>query len=611
MNSMKYTVLALASVFTLLSCTPSHETTAGLCESNQNNSVSSNHISFKLLVDSNGVVSKEEQDLENSSEQDDNEYKLYLQDVLNALPRTSTEVNISTPDEGVQLTEEQTTKAIESMINLFNKAGLNYTVNEDGVVTSADNPIDFIEYLITSTDDEEKIQAFVDAKKQMAAGIKADDDFCAYRNTKIQLNLVEEDEDDKNKINTLREVFAELRMRYDPFNLTFDQNIILADNITVLDSAIARRDQTPFVGFYRSDPEDFKAKGFTPPTDRFSSLNSSDNTEIYHIDDDFDDKLGQLEFITFDDFCYKKKTKNGKLKLDDNGNEIIKLDDDDNPITTDCHPSIFNKLCYLEESIDTGEKDDDENPIYETTQTYIEDCDDAQFDPVDAIKVCKIELYDGLGNPVEIDVPLLDDDGNEVLDDDGEPIVNKETKQGTINCQKNQTSRISEHDECSAETDTRISRSFDLLLENDTVLSNVHRLRLETDYESEEVRFYASSYNEIVLRATKPSLDEDGIPELEENGDPKLVNVDQDIENPDSTDYIVNPTRCEKQAILDELAIIEDIDATDSGVRLTAVPDPNYDIRFEVDDDGKLVKGSEEEPIPVFSYQGTIIPDRK
>ena len=601
MNSLKYSFFALASVFTLISCTPSHQTTAGLCESSQLNSVSSNHTSFKLLVDSEtGLVSKAERNSDNAVE---NEYRLYLQDILNALARTS-EADIAEPAEGVRLTQDQADTAIESMINLFNNAGLNYTVDEDGVVTSADNPIDFLEYLIASTDDEEKIEAFVDAKRQMAAGIKADDDFCAYTNPNIKLSLVEPvEENGKTTLNVIREVFAELRMTYDPFNITFDQNILLADNNTDLGNSVTRN-QTPFVGFYRADPDDFKAEGITPPTDRFTSLNNSDLTQIFNIDDDFDDKLGQLEFITFDDYCYEKETINGALVLDDNGNEIIKLDDDNNQITTACDESIFKKLCYLEESTDSGEVDDNDAPIFETTQTLLDDCDDNRFEQADTNKICKIELFDGLGNPVEVNVTRLDDDGNVVLNEEGQPIIDQETQQLTINCQKNQTKRTSAHDECSAEGGTRISRSFDLLLENNTVLSEVQRLRLETDYETGEVRFYASPYNEAVLRAPEALLDENGDPVLNESGKPVYETFDMD--NLDSSDYIVNPTNCEKQAILDELVIIEGIDADDTGVRLTTVPDLGYDISDESDENGDPI-----EPIAIFTYIGTEIPDRK
>jgi len=118
--------------------------------------------------------------------------------------------------------------------------------------------------------------------------------------------------------------------------------------------------------------------------------------------------------------------------------------------------------------------------------------------------------------------------------------------------------------ELSDETGQNQVRVIDLTAE----YSGLKRIRLETDYEAQEVRFYVSDYNEAIL-------DSDGVT------------------------VIKDPTNCEKQAVLDELAEA----SPGEGVRLTVVEDENYDIRY--DDNDEVI-----EPVPAFTFTGTSIPNR-
>lgn len=111
--------------------------------------------------------------------------------------------------------------------------------------------------------------------------------------------------------------------------------------------------------------------------------------------------------------------------------------------------------------------------------------------------------------------------------------------------------------------------------------SGYKRIRLETDYVNAQVRVYVSDYNEAILDS-------------------------------DDTTIIKDPTDCEKQAVLDELAEAN----PGEGVRLTVVEDPNYDVRFQLDADGNREQDADGndiviEPVPAFSFLGTVIPSRQ
>jgi len=601
MKVLQKSLFSMSSLLVILSCSPAFETTAEKCQSNQSNSVDAEYLSFKLDVDADGNIIRAVLNEDGSPKLDENddpvtevisEYRLYLQDILTATKATG---DIS----------EDNSAALAAMIDKFNTQ-LSYTINDEQVITSADNPIDFIEYLIASTDNDVIIQDFVDAKKQLADGIESDDGFCTYTNKNIRLKKTEVrvDEDgnpvlngEEKIIDVLEDIFAELRMTYDPFNEFFNQNIILTNFEDDLDSATARS-QTPFVGFYESVPADFKAKGFSPPTVRFTSMNSSDLTETYSIDDSFIDnttedgggitKLGQMEFNTFDSTCYL-------TEVDDKGDEVFVRDDDNSLILKVCDEAMFNKFCYINEL--------DEN---DETQQVTVNCDEDI-----SAKLCYVnELVD-----------------TGTVDDNNDPVL--ATTQVAVGCEINLAARVPQKSQCASdfdsngeaqtnETGSRIMRSINLVDGNDT-LENIQRFRLETDYISGEVRIYVSQYTEAIenLYITEDALDDEGNKVIDDDG--KIVQRVVDNPVPDAEKVIFNPTNCEKQAILDELAEIADLDENSEGVRLTSIADSGYDIVYALDDNGNIVTdengssviAADGEPSPIFSFEGTIIPERQ
>ena len=134
---------------------------------------------------------------------------------------------------------------------------------------------------------------------------------------------------------------------------------------------------------------------------------------------------------------------------------------------------------------------------------------------------------------------------------------------------------------CDAEADKLKENSFDLNASN----TGLKRLRVEVDYFDDaddatdaaaQVRFYTSTYREAIYAL-------------------------------DGTTIIEDPTDCEKQAVLDELAAL----TPGVGVRLKLVPDPNYDIEYQTDANGDSVFDADgnqvilNEPTPTVVYQGT------
>jgi len=143
------------------------------------------------------------------------------------------------------------------------------------------------------------------------------------------------------------------------------------------------------------------------------------------------------------------------------------------------------------------------------------------------------------------------------------------------NCADGITTRVPQHAECSDEANKLEEHSFDL----NSAHTGLKRLRVEVDYSQDsagQVRVYASDYVEAIYAA-------------------------------DGTTVIKDPTLCEQQAVLDELAEL----TPGEGVRLTLVPDPNYDTTYATDEDGDPVlddEGFQEveaEPIAIYTYEGT------
>ncbi len=262
MHSTKYTLCTLATVLLLSACDPDYLSTADLCANIPESPVSIGVSDFSVSAGTS-------------------DYKLYLEDILFAYE----------PADESTLTTDQL--AARDFVDAKLASYLDYTVTNEGVVTQANNPLDFIEELIATTDAGRTIGVFEEAKEKMARAIAADDDFCSYTNR----NIVVEN------TTTSENLYVDFDTSYNPFTRIVQQSVLITQSQEALLSARDRA-TAPFVGFFQANPDDFQVSGYTPPYLRQAIMNDASKIESFSIDDGFDTRLGVMEFIIQDEICY-------------------------------------------------------------------------------------------------------------------------------------------------------------------------------------------------------------------------------------------------------------------------------------------------------------------
>lgn len=462
----------------LTACDPKFETTSDQCSAGEDSPVRANYTSFRVASEDKG------------------EYEYYLQNIMMGLtPATSQVVT-------VELQE-----VLDNLMAKINQY-MDYEV-EDGVVLSANNPLDFMEYLISSTDQNQVIGAFQDALRQIADGIQADDGVCNYSNSNIELNRADSNPDDE--IDDRAAYQARFSLTYTPFDRDFVQQALVLQAITTATDDPTTLLRTPYTGLYQAPTENFKAQGFTEPALRQALMNNPKGTESLSFDDGRDIVLGQVLFSTINTYCEFDKA----FGTPDPAQYVVPSDRD-------------------RDGLIDGDVDEDR---LITGSDY---------------KTCT-EVYAGTDITPVIRTPAKPQCMGGV-DAQDRPLINEV---GKIEL-----------------------RSFDL---SSTIpeLMGLQRFRVEVDYDTGETRIYGSKYREAIY-------------------DPLDTLVIDD-----TTPFVENPTRCETQAVLDELA-----ELTTSGVRVTARPDPNYDIVYALNETGQIIVDADghavvaEEPTPLLTFQG-------
>ena len=251
---VKLSVL-FSSAFFLSACDPAFETTAQKCASGQD-------IQIQIPARVDNTVPNFH------VEKDADEYQLYLAEAIEVME----------PLAALPAEEAAAKSFIDQQITDF----LAYQKNT-GVVSSAANPLDFLESIVASTDANVEIEAFVLAKNQLAQAVSDDDDFCSYVNKNVR--ILDENAD------TL--AYAEVAMSYNPFTRIVQQSLVMASQDTDLDSA-ETRESVPYIGFFQALPQNFKAKGYTRPEVRQLIANSTDGFSSLSFDDGEDTELGQI-----------------------------------------------------------------------------------------------------------------------------------------------------------------------------------------------------------------------------------------------------------------------------------------------------------------------------
>jgi len=266
MNVFRNTVFTLSSLVTLLSCTPSFETTQEQCES---------FLPLTTLVTSYQVTA-------NAA---DNDYKLYLEDMLNSLKDAQT-----TSVSGAPLDTPRTpTTDEQALLDFIISRATDYMgyVVTDGIVESADNPLDYMESVIAATNPDDIIGTFVEAKQQMTLAIEKDDAFCNYQNTAIRFNQEVEG------FNILSYFNASFFLSYIPSlvveaaNHIIDQSVFLTLVEADPDNAEATI-ETSFAGTDRIHVDNFESSGYSQANIRQISISVKNQSENLFADDDFD-----------------------------------------------------------------------------------------------------------------------------------------------------------------------------------------------------------------------------------------------------------------------------------------------------------------------------------
>lgn len=504
----------LCSSLLLTACDPKHETTSDLCSAGEDSPVVANYTSFQVDREERG------------------EYQFYLQNMLMGM----------TPATGETVTAE-TQEVLDNILVKINKY-MHYEI-EDGVVRSANNPLDFVEHLIASTDEDKVIGAFEDAQVQVAEGIAADDGVCNYTNSNIELSIPDTDPAPGPENDNGTYYKATYSLTYTPFERDFVQQALVLQQSTTSDDDSTERLLTPYSSIYQAPTENFKTAGFTVPALRQAIMNNPEGTESVSFDDGVDQDLGQIQFETLNTYCELDK-EHGTA---DPSQFVVSADrDGDGVVDGDLNGDLLVNS----------------NDYKSCAEVY------AGSNYVPVIRTPKKAQCGATG--VEDEQPSesgwFGDFLDWVADELAEPAIDE-------------TGKIE-------------IRSFDLS-SSDQRLMGLQRVRIEVEYKDEgneldddertngiqETRIYGSKYREAIY-------------------DP----VDTLDIIPGVTPYIENPTRCETQAVLDEL-----FDVAQSGVHVTARPDPNYDITYETDEDGEFVLDEDDEliviePTPLITFRG-------
>lgn len=472
----------------LNACTPSFKTTAEEC-------VTFSPVSLAY------PVSSDDTDFKVATDSPINDYKLYLEDALNSFNNAQSTTGTTFDTEGnLERTDPKSLSADEdtAIQFLLNKAfeTMGYVI-ENGEVAYAANPLDFLEYLIAASDEDEVIETFVDAKINVAQAAAKENSNCNYRNDLI--NLLIEDPANNNEI--IKTVNANLSINYDPFlegiENTIDQVIALSFDEPLTDLNLDDRLEQSFAGVSKIYRDEFNQVGASPLSERALSINTNESNQVFMFEEEF------------------KSEKIGIFTIEQ-----------------------FNIVCYL--------RDEEGNIIRENGKSIQTTCEDL----TDIREPQHISCKGG-----------TDSDGKELED---------ETNQ--------------------------VQKSNFTIVAGNNLLTNIQRFRVEIDYKLNELRFYASKYKDAILRADVA-----------------------DPENPvPETEVIFNPTTCEKNAIAQDIRNKLPEDERDTTIIFsTPVIDPYYDITYLEDEEGNQVIDEnneliiDKEPIPVFTFQGTAIPERQ
>jgi hypothetical protein len=275
MRILRNTLTGLSSLCILLSCTPTFKTTEQLCQA---------YLPTTQATKSYVV----------NAQASNSEYQLYLEDFVNSfkdIQSKASDGSLSAP------TSDEQAVIDFILLQIQNQMGYEIT---DGTVSSADNPLDYIESLIAATDSDLIVQTFVEAKSQMLAAINADNGHCTYSNDQI---LYIKEDDALTPINSFE---AKLDISYVPsVFVEGDQSVDQAVLLTLdRDPDADAEDKVTYSSLDRIAKENFKAEGYSDASVRTVSIKEFGSPENFFVDDDFTEtKLGTLAYSKLNERC--------------------------------------------------------------------------------------------------------------------------------------------------------------------------------------------------------------------------------------------------------------------------------------------------------------------
>ena len=384
MKLLRNTLVGLSTLSVLFACTPTFQTTSELCQA---------YLPTRQIA----------QNYEVDAKSSDTDYKLYFQDFLNSFKDLQSK---SVDENGNTVLSALSSEEVAVRDFIFEKINeeLKYSVDEEGNVESANNPLDYMASLIATTDSDKLVQTFVEAKQQMANAIAKDDGHCAYSNEQIE--FIRENDD-----------FSILDFFNASLDLTYIPSAFVDTEHTVSQDIVISFDETPDsdeeinIQFSATDfisPENFLASGFSEARQQQVGVTNVNTPSTLTINENYlTTKVGTLGYSVPNEEC-----------LDDEGS--ITQCPDGSITRPVAHPKCADGIDSDADSPSNEQYEDeaDETDTRILNTFTIVESNEALKD----LKRLKVEI-DYPNSEIRVYVSKFIDAIYKALDDDGNPIA--------------------------------------------------------------------------------------------------------------------------------------------------------------------------------------------
>lgn len=294
---------AITSLAVMLSaCDPDYQDTGNICAANETVSVRSTVPSFEIDTTLG-------------------DYKPYFADIYAAMQLADGEALQDDPTDPADpnyvdnpMTAVEKQALIDSILDIVNSY-MGYTLNSvTGSIESANNPLDYIDSLVATTDPGLQIGLFQTAKDQVASGIKANDGYCSFRNYNIKFDKTDRSEELS---------VTPFGLYYEPFRGSLQQETIVSQIFNPDDEA--NKSVMTYGGVSFLDGSIFKANGFNEPDIRREALVSDESqstsflisdrytNKLFEQFEDQVDHIGIVQYINTNTECEANEDTDGNI----------------------------------------------------------------------------------------------------------------------------------------------------------------------------------------------------------------------------------------------------------------------------------------------------------